>query len=110
MMRELVDAHWALIKKVKRVGERNIDPRKNPRYKLEEMVYTGSEIEWMLGQTLHGAIKPLERVGLNWDDFGFYRFLKRVSSERAEVANPMGWHKDRALKKLDMLRTDRRVG
>ncbi len=102
-MRDLVDAHWMLIKKVRRVGEHNIEVEKNPRYKLEELVYTGSEIEWMLSTALDQMIRPLEKVGLGWKDLGYYRQLKRISENRKGVASPEGWYKERADNELKAL-------
>jgi len=104
--RDLIDTHWSIIKKVRQVGEINVHPSENPVFKLMDMIYTGSEVEWILGKNVHDVIKPLEKVGLDWDDFGLIKLLRRVSTERAEMANPMGWHKDRALKKLDALKTE----
>jgi len=89
--RDMIDANWFLLKKVKQIGERNIPAGKNPRYKLEEMAYSGGEAEWFLRELWIKVSNPLEKSGLSWDDFGEYLFHKRISTERAEMANPMGW-------------------
>jgi len=107
LMRELVDAHWTLIKKIRQVKEANIPAGDNPRYKIEEMTYSGSEVEWYLKNVKGEIIRPLENASLSWDDFGFELFMKRIAGERAEMANPQGWTPRLARRKLAELREQR---
>ena len=107
VMRELVDAHWSLIKKIREVGEGNIPAEKNPRYKLEDLAYSGAEAEWYLKRVLRNIIEPLEKESISWDDFGAQLYFRRVSGERSEMANPQGWTPEIAQKKLDDLRANR---
>ena len=110
LKRAFIDANHFILKKVKLIGERNIPAGENPRYKLEEMIYSGSEAEWYLTNVLRNVIKPLEKQNFNWDDFGVELFLRRVAGERAEMANPKGWTPElarRKLAELKELRTER---
>jgi hypothetical protein len=107
-MRDYFDAHWSLHKHIRAVGERQILPGDNPRYKMEDLVYTGSEIEWMLTQVKAKMLKVLEEVGLTWDDFGVVRQLRRVVGEaEMPMAAPEGLTAERAQKMLDSLRRNR---
>jgi len=101
LMRDFVDMHWALIKKVRQIGPSNIPAGKNPRYKMEELVYSGSEVEWVMGDVFNKIVKPIEDAGLNWDDFGYELLLRRIAKgDRQELANTEGIHPARAEKKL----------
>ncbi len=91
LMRELVDVNWYLLKRIRKIGESTVPPGENPRYKMEELAYTGSEHEWLLQKTFRKVIKPLEEAGLTWDDFGELLYHNRVANERSEMANPQGW-------------------
>ena len=102
--RDFVDVNWFILKQIKQIGERNIPAGENPRYKLEDMAYSGSESEMYLTDVLRNTIKPLEKQGFDWDDFGIELFLRRVATERAEMANPRGWTPKLAQKKLDELK------
>lgn len=104
LMREFVDANWMIIKKIKRVGESNIPAGQNPRYKLEDMAYSGAELEWLIMKAWREALKPLEKQSLEWDDFGFDLFLRRVTiGDRGvkSLAQPLGLTEKRAQKLLD---------
>ena len=107
LKREFIDAHHFIIKKVKTVGENNVPATENPRYKIEQMQYSGSEAEWYIKGDWQ-IVKRLEDVGLTWDDFGMRLELDRVKGERAEYANPDGITPSRArklLKEFDEKRT-----
>jgi hypothetical protein len=110
LLREFLDAHWMIIKKIKRVKERNIPAGDNPRYKIEKMTYSGSEAEWYLADTWRNIIKPLEDVGLRWEDFGLQLYLERIAGERANYANPQGWTPRIAKKKIEELKQIRTSG
>jgi hypothetical protein len=99
LMRELVDAHHMVIKRVRKLGEDNIPAEENPRFKIEEMSYTGSEAEWYIKGDWQ-ILKRLEDQGLTWDDFGLRLELDRVMGERADYANPDGVTPQRAKKIL----------
>jgi hypothetical protein len=88
--REFIDLYHFIYKKVKVVGEKNIPAGDNPRYRIEEMVYTGSEHEYYMRQTFQRVIKPLEKAGAHWNVFGEYITELRVLHERNEMFNPGG--------------------
>ena len=112
-MKEIVDQHWAIIKPVKRWLKQgfNLAPEDNPRYAVENMLMQGAEAEWLITRVHHDIIRELEKVGLNWDNFGFYRLLKRVSvSPDAQKAAPRGVTAEWAEKKLTELRVEQWAG
>jgi hypothetical protein len=96
-----------VLKKVRKIGERNIPASENPRYKLEEMNYSGAEVEWMLTRVKSEIMKPLEKASLSWDDFGVELYLRRVKGDRSGLANPQGWTARLAEKKLEELKKNR---
>jgi len=107
-LRDYFDAHYSLHKVMRHMGERQILPGENPRYKMEDLVYTGSEIEWMLTEVKAKIIQTLEKAGLRWDDFGVVRQLRRVVGEaESPKAAPEGLTPERAKKMLDTLRANR---
>jgi len=97
---DFVDVDHFVIKKIKGVNEATLPVEKNPRYKLEEMRYTTSEVEPLINDIKHEIVKPLKSGGFTWDDFGEYLFHKRVSIERAEIANPLGWNTELSSRRL----------
>jgi hypothetical protein len=104
LKRDLIDAYHYILKDIKAVGERNIDPQDNPRYKIEKLSYTGSEIEMFLTEMNEKVVKPLKKANLDWDrEFGLMVFLRRVALERAELANPLGWNAKLAIEKIKEL-------
>lgn len=104
LVREFIDANWFLLKKIRKLNERNIPAGENPRYRLEEMAYSGSETELYLVTVFRNVIKALEKHNLTWDDFGEYLYHKRVSTERAEIANPQGWTAKLSEKRIKEIR------
>lgn len=104
VMRDFVDLAHMVLKKVRKVGERNIPAAENPRYKIEEMNYSGSEIEWLLTRVKTEIMKPLDKASLTWDDFGVELYLRRVKGDRSGIANPQGWTARLAEKKLEELK------
>ena len=98
---DFVDIDYYLIQKIKGVNEATLPVEKNPRYKLEEMRYTMSEAEALFGDVKHDVVKPLASGNFTWNDFGEYLFHKRVSSERAEIANPLGWTPELSINRLN---------
>jgi hypothetical protein len=103
--RDLIDANHAVLQKVKAIGERNIPAGENPRYRLEEMAYSGSEAELYITGVAHDVIKPLAPHGLDWDDLGEYMFHLRVANERAEIANPQGWTPETSKARIEEMKS-----
>lgn len=105
-LRDVFDAYHYLLKDIRRYGESQIPAEDNPRYRIEDMLYTGSEIEAYLTNIKANVQSVLTKANLDWDrEFGLLAFLERVIMERAEMANPRGWNVTRALEKLDALET-----
>lgn len=111
LARDLIDANWFLIKRVHEIGPRNIKPGENPQYKMEDLAYTGSEIEWLMTDTFRNVVRPLEKAGLSWMDLEEYSFHRRITApkgefggrttaEGEEMANPFGVYRERSEKRL----------
>ena len=104
LKRDFIDSFHDIIKDIKIVGEKNVDPQVNPRYQIENLAYTGSEIEMYLTEMNHKVLRFLKKANLDWDrEFGLMVFLKRVALERSLLANPGGWNKELALEKIKAL-------
>ncbi|HUV76960.1 MAG TPA: ATP-binding protein [Desulfobacterales bacterium] len=106
LMREFIDAHHMILKKIRKIGEGGIPATENPRYKIEEMQYTGSEAEWYIKGDWQ-ILKRLEDSGLTWNDFGIRLELDRVKGERSDYANPDGLTASRSKKILDEFQATR---
>ena len=107
LKRDTFDAYHYLLKDIKRVGEGQISPEDNPRYKVENMVYSGSEIEGMLTMVMNNVLKPLKEANLEWDrEFGLLAFLERIVFERYAMANPEGWDAETALEKINAMKDE----
>lgn len=108
LMREMIDAHHVMISKIRKLNESLIPAGENPRYKLEELVYSGAEAEWLVLDVWANMIKPLEKAGLTWDEFGFQLFLERISiGDRETLANSQGWTPKIAKEKLEEFKRGR---
>jgi uncharacterized radical SAM superfamily protein len=105
LKRDFFDTFHFILKDIRKVGEGNIAVNANPRYKLEDMVYTGSEIEAFLTDLYANVIKPLEKANLKWDrEFGFLVFLRRLAIERDKMAAPLGWDAEKAINKMEAMK------
>lgn len=102
---ELIDANARLIKKVKGVEKQGVKivPEDNPRYWVEELPYTSSEVLNML-RDINTVKSSLNGNGISDVDIGKYMMLKRVSTERAEMANPLGHTKETAIAHLEFMK------
>lgn len=95
-----IDKNFSILRRIKEVGESSLPASKNPRYYLEDLAYSSTESQGYLSDLHQKVIEPLRSGGLTAEDLGEYLFLKRVSTERAEIANPLGWTKERAIERL----------
>lgn len=110
-IRLLVDRDHGILKKVRQfeaVGGVEASIASRTRYTLEESRYISSEVENYLYEVNEGILNPLQEWGLSLDDAGTYLFLKRVQTEREEMANPLGQTKKTAGETLEVFR--RRIG
>lgn len=103
IMRDLVDMHHFLLQKVRDVGERNVPPGENPRYRIEELRYAGSEHEVLILDVFRNVVKPLEKAGADWEEFGEYLLHLRVVHERDKMFNPLGAVKERSVPRIKEL-------
>ncbi|MBS3776847.1 MAG: hypothetical protein KGY70_16740 [Bacteroidales bacterium] len=107
---EFLDVSSAVIKRAKRVNERNIPPEKNPRYKIDQLRHSGSEFELYMSDAME-AKKTLDQAGLTLSDLGEYATHLRIIHERVryskedeqfvEIANPAGFDKKSSQAVLD---------
>jgi hypothetical protein len=103
--REFIDFHHMIIKRIKAIDEATILPGENPRYRLMDMAYTGSEAEWFMANIDQRIIRPLDKVKLDWIDLGQVLLNERISDgDRVDKANPGGVTPARAKQHLKELR------
>lgn len=108
-MRDFIDKFWIIQRDVNRVGAASIPPKENPVYKIEEMVYVGSETEDYVTAIHRDVHQILERAGLEWNrEFGELLFYMRVHGEQAvegeTKAAPFGITPDIARREIAKLR------
>lgn len=89
----------------------SINPEEDPKYLLEENSMMGAFVKSHLDD-LDPVYVDLRKSDLDFDrDFGQYLFLKRVTNDRANMANPLGQTPETAKRQLefmkDRLGTDR---
>ncbi len=101
-----IDKYFAILQRVKKAGESNIPASFNPRYKLEALDHATTEAEGYLSQLEADVLEPLRATGLSAIDMGEYLMLWRVATERAEMANPLGWTKERAEQRIEEMDRD----
>jgi len=95
-----IDRSYAILRRVKLTGESNIPDRFNPRYAIEDMLYSGSETEGYLADMYNEVLKPAEDHNINPTDLGEYMFHWRVATERSKLANPQGWTPELSRKRI----------
>lgn len=95
-----LDKNFAITRRVNKIGESNIPDNFNPAYKLEEWRHSGTEAEGYLVDLNADVLEPLKKAGLTHIDLGEYLFHWRVSTERAELANPLGWTAERSKQRI----------
>ena len=102
----LVDKNTELIGKVKAAQKdgKVIAPEDNPVYWVEELPYVSGEVYNHLRTLDHEIKMPAEKAGISLDDLGEYMQFRRIATERAEIANPLGHTKETAQAQLDSLK------
>jgi len=86
------------------MGEKDIPDETNPRFAIEEFIYSGAEHELYAKDVNSRILQPLKEAGLVWDDFGEYVLYQRIIQERADIANPWGITAKRAKENLALMR------
>ena len=103
---EMIDKNQAildLVEKTKKQGG-HINDDENPVYYLEEHNYLGGKLKQFIQGKIDPIFKDLEDNEISWEDFGVVMFLNRVITERADLANPLGYTPDSAEKQLNSMR------
>jgi hypothetical protein len=96
----LIDRYYAILRRVKLIGESNLPAGMNPRFALEDMIYTASEIEGYLAEVKHKVLSVLDDANISPVDLGEYLYHRRVATDRAELANPEGFTPERSRKRI----------
>ncbi len=102
---EIVDRNSALIEKVTALRKqgKKLNPEDNPIYYLEEYNYLGGKIHNLLEDISKDVLEDSSRLGISQEDIGEYLFLRRVTTERTDIANPLGQNRMTAQKSLEHL-------
>jgi len=106
-MRWLVDKYHDSLKHLRKMEDQGgaaAQKAQKARFDLEETNYIASEAEAYLGEVSSRVMKPMEQSGISAEDIGAYMFLKRVSGERSDLANPLGHTDSTAAEMLAALR------
>lgn len=102
----IVDKNAGLIRRMERLKKQGKDvaAEDNPLYWIEELPYISGEVYNHLNAVDNAIKAPAKKEGLTLDDIGEYMLLKRIATERAEIANPLGHTKETAEKQLEDLK------
>lgn len=106
LMTGLVDKDTGTLRIISK-GKKNQNTKEladRAQYEIEESKYLASEAENYIYELGDKVLKDLKKNGLTVDDVGLYMMLKRVISERSEIANPLGYTKETAQETLDGLK------
>src|SRR4030067_917891 len=99
----LIDENTEIISKIKKAKKEGKISDESSRYKLEEKAYIPSEILAYRNRIDGEVIAPLEKHGITIEDIGEYVKYRRIATERADIANPLGHTKETAEQQLAML-------
>jgi hypothetical protein len=108
LMRGLVDKNQGILKLI-RQGEKQGGPLKElarkARWEIEETGYISSEAANYLYDVGNDVLKLLQENGLTVDDAGTYMMLKRITSDRTDLANPLGHTGKTATETLEAMKS-----
>ena len=99
-----IDRHHWLYSRLHRLGEKNLPPGDNPRYRVEKMDYHVSEAEGYMRDIYSQIIRTVEDSGADMQDFREYVYHNRVINDRSKIANPQGWYPERSRTRLTEMR------
>jgi hypothetical protein len=85
----LIDKAWSITRRVNKV-DGNVPDSKDPRHKLDDMLYTPAEVEGYLAEAERRFLLPLDKIGMSRKDFGEYLFYRRVANEKVTKAASQG--------------------
>jgi hypothetical protein len=86
----LIDQYYAVLRHVKKVGEKNIPENINPRYAIERLQLTGSRDEGYLSEMHRNVLDKMKDTNISLNDLNRYVTLKRIAGQRKDVPNPLG--------------------
>lgn len=94
-----------ILKKVRELEAKGeiVPDSENPKYLLQELTMADNVNYIQLGKIDTEVIQPLEKAGMESNDLGSYFLLKRIMTERSELANPLGFDKKTAPEQLKFL-------
>ncbi|MDB4312109.1 hypothetical protein N9937_01635 [bacterium] len=101
-----IDKFSALYDRIRAVGEKDLPIEENPRYPLEDMLWSGSEHEMYDRLLSRGPLKTLKNAGVQWVDLDEYAMHKRIVGERFDLANPWGFTPKESGERLAEMRKD----
>jgi GGDEF domain-containing protein len=92
LYKDLIDKNADINLKVKAVKKSGkiVEDADNPAYWVETLPYISGEVYSHLHEIDSLMLEPMKLDGLTIDDLGEYMLLKRITSDRAELANPLG--------------------
>jgi hypothetical protein len=103
---ELIDKNTAVLDAVKAAEKAGhiINPEDNPKFYLEEFNYIGGKLRNRMDEVDTKVRMLLQAMGMDDEVMGEYLFLRRVVSERKDIANPLGQDRGTAQRQLDYLK------
>jgi hypothetical protein len=105
LYKDLIDKNADINLKVKAVQKSGkiVEDADNPAYWVETLPYVSGEVYSHLHEIDSLILEPMKLHGLTSDDLGEYMLLKRITSDRAELANPLGHTAETAIAGLKHL-------
>ena len=107
LMRQLIDRGWEALKPMHALQKEPGDLTelgKRAQFDLEEIPYISAEAKHYLGQITREVRKALKARGLTDTDLGTLQMLRRVTTERIAIANPLGFSPTTAKATLEGLK------
>jgi len=93
LRQQLDDKNYPIQRKVEE-AKRNgaiVTAESDPRHVLQELPYLANDNYLMVDEIHEKVWQPIKDAGMSDDDFGVYLMLRRIITERAEIANPYGF-------------------
>lgn len=104
---ELLSKNIPVLEKMEEARKQGkiIKPEDNPQYALEEYTRSGGKLMNDIEVIQKEIRDVLEENGMTDENLGEYLFFKRVTTERADIANPLGHNRETAQRQLDYLQS-----
>jgi len=104
---QLDDANYASTKKQNKAEANGLvlSDAENPRFALEELAMTGND-SFLFAQEVQTLIQPLLDANVTVNDMGKFLLLSRITTGRAEIANPFGFNAENATELLNSIKED----